>query len=129
MLEKIETIQMARAMSAHAGQRAKLVAGNVANADTPGYLRRDLTPFSESYRSAGTSPMRATRAGHLEGQGAAASGARVVEGRTSQSPNGNSVSLEEEMVRTAEIKRQHETSLAVYRSSLTMLRSALGRRG
>lgn len=129
MLEKLETIRMSRAMSAHAAERAKLVAGNVANADTPGYLTRDLSPFAESYRSAGAAPMRSTRPGHLEGTGAGGTDARVIEERGGQSPNGNSVSLEEEMVRTAEVKRQHDMSLAIYRSSLTMLRSALGRRG
>lgn len=129
MLEKIETIRMSRAMSAHATERARLVAGNVANADTPGYLTRDLTPFAETYRSAGAAPMRATRPGHLQGAGAGGLDARVTEERGGQSPNGNSVSLEAEMVRTAEIKRQHDMSLAIYRSSLTMLRSALGRRG
>lgn len=128
MLEKLETIRMARAMSAHAAERAKLVAGNVANADTPGFLSRDLAPFSETYRSAGAPPLRATRPGHLDG-GPGTEGGRVIEERGGQSPNGNSVSLEAEMVRTAEVKRQHDMSLAIYKSSLTMLRSALGRRG
>ena len=36
MLEKLDTIRMARAMNSHAAERAKLVAGNVANADMPG---------------------------------------------------------------------------------------------
>ncbi len=128
MLEKLETIRMSRAMSAHASERAKLLASNVANADTPGYLAKDLSPFAESYRSAGRAPMRQTRPGHLDG----ASGgpdSRLIEERGGQSPNGNSVSLETEMIRTAEVKRQHDMSLAIYRSSLTMLRSALGRRG
>lgn len=129
MLEKLETIRMSRAMSAHAAERAKLVAGNVANADTPGYLTRDLSPFAESYRSASAPPMRATRPGHLEGTGAGGTDAHMIEERGGQSPNGNSVSLEDEMVRTAEVKRQHDMSLAIYKSSLTMLRSALGRRG
>lgn len=115
-------------MTSHAAERAKLVAGNVANADTPGYRARDLTPFAETYRNGGASPMRATRPGHfLDGDGNTAG--RVVEDGSGRSPNGNSVSLEDQMVKTAEVKRQHDISLAVYRSSLTMLRSALGRRG
>ena len=129
MLEQFDTIRMAKAMSAHAGQRARLVAGNVANADTPGYLSRDLTPFSETYRNAAANPMRATRAGHLTTWGGGATDARTVQERSGLSPNGNSVSLEKEMVRTAGIRREHEISLAVYRSSLNLLRGALGRRG
>lgn len=129
MLEKLETIRMAQAMSAHAGERARLIASNVANADTPGYLSRDLAPFSDAYRNAGTNPMRATRTGHLSGWGGGVTDARVIEERAGRSPNGNSVSLEAEMVRTAGAKREHEISLAVYGSSLKLLRTALGRRG
>ena len=129
MLERFETIRMAQAMTAHAATRTKIVAGNVANADTPGYRARDLTPFAESYRSAGAAPMRATRPGHFGASHTGGPAPRVIGESGGRAPNGNTVSLEEEMVRTAEIKREHEISLAVYRSSLTMLRSALGRRG
>jgi flagellar basal-body rod protein FlgB len=43
------------------------------------------------------------------------------------SPNGNTVSLETELVRSASAKRQHDVSLAIYRSSLDILRASLGR--
>ena len=129
MLEKLDTIRMARAMNSHAAERAKLVAGNVANADTPGYRARDLSPFADTYRSGAASPMRATRPGHLSDAAPSRSDARVIEDQGGLSPNGNSVSLEAEMVKTAEAKRQHEISVAIYRSSLSVLRSAIGRRG
>lgn len=116
-------------MSAHAAERAKIVAGNVANADTPGYRARDLRPFAESYRNAGDNPIRATRAGHFASTDSGGDIARLTEEQGGRAPNGNSVSLEEEMVKTAEVKRQHDISLAVYRSSLTLLRTAIGRKG
>ncbi|WP_366521917.1 FlgB family protein [uncultured Paracoccus sp.] len=128
-MEKLETIRMARAMTAHAAERAKVIAGNVANADTPGFRARDLAPFSETYRNAAANPIRATRAGHFTSSDGGATAMRVTEDQGGRAPNGNSVSLEEEMVKNAETKRQHDISLAVYRSSLTMLRTALGRRG
>lgn len=128
MLDNLETIRMARSLTSHAAQRAKIVAGNVANADTPGFRARDLTPFSESYRLGGIDPMRATRAGHFTETGEQTTATRITSDEKGHSPNGNSVSLESEMIKTAEIRRAHDISLAVYRSSLTMLRSALGRR-
>ncbi|WBU56932.1 FlgB family protein [Paracoccus sediminicola] len=127
MLNGLETIRMARAMNAHAARRMTVIAGNLANADTPGYRARDLRPFDETYRGGGTSSLRATRAGHLRDAGGGIAQARLVEDRGGRAPNGNSVSLEAEMMRSADASRQHELSLAVYRSSLTMLRSALGR--
>ena len=129
MLEKLETIRMARAMTSHAAERAKVIAGNVANADTPVFRARDLRPFAETYRNAGANPIRATRAGHFTSSDAGGAAARVTEDQGGLAPNGNSVSLEDEMVKNAETKRQHDISIAVYRSSLTMLRTAMGRRG
>ena len=116
-------------MTSHAAERAKVIAGNVANADTPGFRARDLRPFAETYRNAGANPIRATRAGHFTSSDAGGAAARVTEDQGGLAPNSNSVSLEDEMVKNAETKRQHDISIAVYRSSLTMLRTAMGRRG
>jgi flagellar basal-body rod protein FlgB len=44
------------------------------------------------------------------------------------SPNGNSVSLETEMVKAADTQREHDLALAVYGKSLDILRASLGRR-
>ncbi|WP_328803844.1 FlgB family protein [Paracoccus xiamenensis] len=128
-MEKLETIRMAGAMTAHAAERAKVIAGNVANSDTPGFRARDLRPFAETYRSAAANPIKATRAGHFTSSDAGRMSARLIEERGGRAPNGNNVSLEDEMVKNAETKRQHDLSIAVYRSSLTMLRTAMGRRG
>lgn len=128
MFGKPEIMDMAAAMSVYAGIRQSAIAQNVANADTPGYRARDLRPFNEVYRSPDSS-MRATRPGHL------ASGTRrddyVVADRPGPgnlSPNGNDVSIEAEMVRAAETSGQSNRALAIYRSSLDLLRTSLGRR-
>ena len=44
------------------------------------------------------------------------------------SPNGNTVSIEDELVRQADTKRQFDLSLSVYQSGLSLLRTSLGRR-
>ena len=44
------------------------------------------------------------------------------------SPNGNTVSIEDELVRQADAKRQFDLSLYVYQSGLSLLRTSLGRR-
>ena len=48
-------------------------------------------------------------------------------GSAATSPNGNSVSLEDEMVKGADIKRQHDLALTIYKTSLGLLRSSIGR--
>ena len=72
--------------------------------------------------------LRVSNARHLDAPQWSPGGARVIEVAGPVSPNGNSVSLEEEMVRAAEVKSSHDRSLTIYRSGLDLLRSSLGRR-
>lgn len=128
MFEKPQIMTLASSLAAHAAARQSLIARNVANADTPGYRAADLASFTETYRAAGHDAMRATRPGHLGQQErtAAAQVEQVVRGTLS--PNGNGVSLETEMVKAAEVRRDHDMALAVYGKSLAILRASLGRR-
>ncbi|MBM3605196.1 MAG: FlgB family protein [Alphaproteobacteria bacterium] len=129
MFENIEMMRMARAMGQHVSQRHVLVARNIANADTPGYRAADMQPFAESYRrSAAGDPLRTTSHRHLALPEWSPGAPRAIQAEGPVSPNGNSVSLEEEMVRAAEVKREHELSLGIYRSALDLMRSSLGRR-
>ena len=104
-----------------------IVAGNTANADTPGYKARDLPDFARTYSGMRQGEgQRATRPGHIN------SPARNMqpEPEIQQGPasvNGNTVSLEGEMVRAADIRQQQDLALSVYRSSASILRLALGR--
>lgn len=129
MFENLHVFRMARAMAVHAGSRQAVVAQNIANADTPGYAAREITPFAQLLEA--DQPrfaMRATRPQHLNG--APDSRAPDIRERrgAGAAPNGNSVSLETEMVAAADIKRQHDRALAIYKSSLGILRAAVGRR-
>lgn len=125
MFETLELTRMARALAAHAGARLGVVAQNVAHADSPGYKRRDLPAFADSY-AAGIE-MRATRSGHLGRPEAGTPEAQVVRG--TGSPNGNTVSLESEMVTAVEVRQSHEMALAIYRNTSDIVRASLGRRG
>jgi flagellar basal-body rod protein FlgB len=128
MFEKLDVFRMSHAMATHAGVRQAVVAQNMANADTPGYAARDIAPFQTVYESQGGSAMpRATRDGHMLGSGVHAGLAPSERDGAVQDPNGNSVALETEMLNAVEVKRQHDRAIAIYRSSLTLLRTALGR--
>ncbi|SFH92190.1 FlgB family protein [Albimonas pacifica] len=135
MSEGLTILSLTEALADHAAGRQALIARNVAHADTPGYRAADLTPFSDSYAAraalddAGAFRPAATRAGHLSGTGDAASGAEVRAAHlpAAASPNGNTVALEDQMVRAAEAKLQHEMALGVWRKSLDILRVALER--
>ena len=129
MFEKLEIFRMAHAMAVHAGARQSVVAQNMANADTPGYKARDVRPFNEILETgeAGFVP-RATRPGHLNSSALPFDMGISKQRDIEADPNGNSVSLEAEMLKAVDVKREHDRALAIYKSSLTVLRSALGRR-
>ena len=127
MFDRIETLRMASALTAHASERQKLIARNVANADTPGFRSQDLGRFAETYRSDVATELRATQPGHLTGITWGGDG-RPRDAGGEPAPNGNTVSLEGEMIRTAQARREFDLSLAVTRSSLSMIRTSLGRR-
>ena len=126
MFEKLELTRMAQAMATNAGARLGIIARNVANADTPGYKAMDLPGFAESYREASGEGMRASRAGHLGRDGdQPAAVARRDAGAAA--PNGNSVSLEMEMVKSVGVRQDHEMALAIYRNTSDIIRASLGR--
>ena len=126
MFDKIDLFNLAGAAARHASARQQVIAGNVANADTPGYVARDLKPFDASFEP-GDQGMRRTRSGHLGSENGGLTLTAEVE-RSAMSPNGNAVSLEDQMVRSVDAKREHDLALSIYRSSLGILRSSLGRR-
>ncbi|MGO4851657.1 FlgB family protein [Phaeovulum sp. W22_SRMD_FR3] len=128
MFEKLEILQMAQAMASHAGLRQNAVSQNIANADTPGYKARDVASFADTYQSTdGSTALRTTRSGHIGGSNVYNASVTVDSSPGTTSPNGNSVSLEDQMVKGVEVRREHDLALAVYKTSMTILRTSLGK--
>lgn len=124
MFQNLDVFRTAMAMARHAGGRQAISAQNIANADTPGYRAKELPQFRDTLRAQG-GDLIATRDTHLNGQ--VGQSARMTERRDAQDPNGNTVSLELEMIEAVEAKRQHDRALAIYRNSLSVIRASLGR--
>lgn len=126
MFDKLEIFKMASGMATHAAHRHSVLARNIAHADTPGYRARDIAPFAETYQQSDSFAAKATRAAHLAGT-APAHNAPTFERAGELDPNGNSVSLETEMMKSVEARRQHNMALTIYKTSLGILRSSIGR--
>lgn len=126
MYESLDIFRTAAAMARYAGARQAVVAENIANADTPGYRARSLGPFAENYAPTAGSALRATRPGHMPAQGSVGS-ARPELRDEEPSPNGNTVSLETEMLNGVEIAREYNQALAIYKHALGIVRTSLGR--
>ncbi len=126
MYQSLALFKTAAHMAQHAGTRQALTAQNIANADTPGYRAKHVPKFSEVATHDRALSMRASREGHLNSSGLRVSSAKS-ETMTEASPNGNAVSLEEEMMNAVSIAREHNRALTVYRHTMTVLRTTLGR--
>ncbi len=130
MSSQINLLQMASALGKYAYARQNLISQNIANSDTPGYKARDFHDFTEAAQRAfgSGSNLRQTRANHIGYNDRYAE--LTVELKSafgSDSPNGNTVAIEDQMVRSAEVQQQHQLALGVYSKSLSIMRAALGR--
>ncbi|WP_299888520.1 FlgB family protein [uncultured Ruegeria sp.] len=128
MFYDLNVFKTAHAMATHAGQRQAVISRNMANADTPGYQPRDIEAFQKAFDNTDRqTAMTATRQGHLNGVGQAEQTWAEYVANPSSDPNGNGISLEEEMLKAVEVKRQHDRAIAIYRSSIGIIRTSLGR--
>jgi flagellar basal-body rod protein FlgB len=105
-------------------ERQKLLAENVANADTPGYKPKDLRDVSESFDS--MTRLATTSGMHLSDDSGSA-GTRGAE-RFETVPSGNAVTLEDEMMKVAETQGDYQAAAELYGRSLSLLKIAVGRK-
>ena len=105
--------------------RQATIANNVANANTPGYRAADVQPFS-AVLSHLNLPMATTSAGHIQ---PASFGGGKVNVKTADSwdviYSGNSVDLEQEMMKAGDVNRAHALNVNITRSFHQMLMNAV----
>jgi len=114
---------LAGAMSFHRDRHAVL-AGNVANLDTPGYRPADL---ERSVRVGADGTMARTDPGHLDGSAVNAEGRVVIDdGGALAGPDGNAVQLERELAKIDANRVRYGTSAELVTRRLALLRYAAG---
>jgi flagellar basal-body rod protein FlgB len=116
MAHPVSLLELSSIMARHAATRHSLVSQNIANADTPGYRAQDVADFSD-----------VMKAQQFAGDASGIDPMAVIERPSVGSPNGNTVSLEEELMRSAKAQQDHEMAVSIYRSTLTMMKTAVGK--
>ena len=133
-LPDIPLLSMLRTRMSWLNQRQDVLTQNVANADTPGYVAHDLKAldFSQALRQA-ASPMKSagqlmvTDPRHIAGQPMAASDFEDMSVNDSEAnPNGNTVSLEQEMIKVSDTQAQFQAATNLYAKAMTMMKTAIG---
>ncbi|WP_417449612.1 flagellar basal body rod protein FlgB [Kordiimonas sp.] len=114
-----------------------VITENISHADTPGYRAKQLEKqqFSGlvdelSGGASGSVQMKANSGRHMDISGGAADTSRIREmkGRE-ESPNGNSVVLEEEMMTLADNQMKYGMVVNLYKKNLGLLKKAIGKDG
>ncbi|EHH68941.1 flagellar basal body rod protein FlgB [Gluconobacter morbifer] len=103
--------------------RQQVLAGNIANADTPGYAPQDVTPFETALNDFDITPAT-TDPGHI---GQSTSGVPTVETESEQSIDGNQISLDQQMEQVADVNDQQHLAVNVYSKYLSMFQTVLGK--
>jgi flagellar basal-body rod protein FlgB len=111
-------------------QRQDLLSENVSNADTPGYSARDLKPlnFEEALRKSSTSSaMMTTNSRHISiAPKTQDKFDDVAAPDVEYSANGNSVSLEMEMIKVSDTQAQFQAAANLYAKAMTLMKTAIG---
>ena len=113
-------------------ERQRVIAQNVANADTPGYVARDLkapTDFARALEQGGSLRMTRTSAGHIAPCGPAARFTSQPAPDSETTLDGNAVVVEEQMLKMAESRMAYDAAIGLYQKSLSMLRLAARKPG
>jgi flagellar basal-body rod protein FlgB len=116
-------------------QRETVLAENIANADTPGYVAKDLDESSFAKALGNSSQFHMvtarTEPGHMRGtlDGTTAHTAYKERKPYETKPSGNSVVIEEQMVKVAKTESQHTTMTNLYSKYMKMFGMALGSSG
>lgn len=117
--------------------RQRVIAENVANADTPRFKAKDLAqpkmPAASRASASGgvVAPivtMAMTEPGHIAPRGGTGAFKAGDKQNFEITPSGNAVDLEEQMTKSAENQLDYQTAASLYQQSLSLLRVALGRK-
>ena len=129
-LHDLPLLSMLRERMSWLNQRQDTLSQNVANADTPRYVARDLKPLDFDQmvngEQAGTK-MMTTNVRHIAISSSHSGKFEDQETPDQESnPNGNAVSLEVEMIKVADTQAQYAAAANLYSKAITMMKTAIG---
>jgi flagellar basal-body rod protein FlgB len=101
--------------------RQATIAGNIANANTPGYKAIDVAPFAAAMEQTRLA-MAATRPAHMTTAGETIPAAAVgAEQPWEITHSGNSVTLEQELIKAGDVNRAFKLNTSVLKAFHRML--------
>jgi len=130
---EIPLMAMLKDRMAWLGRRQQVLSQNVASVDVPGYTPHDLKPmdFEQTLKSSllsSAGSLTVTDPHHISTKSSSdfeeQNDADVV-----AAPNGNSVSLEAQMIKVADTQAQYAAAANLYAKAIGMMKTAIGHGG
>jgi flagellar basal-body rod protein FlgB len=135
MLEEIGLFHLTDDRMRYLTAQQSVIARNIANADTPGYQAQDLAPFqpaSDAQAATRNAPLAlaSTEPGHFGTANGSLSNSdwslmAAPAASYGEKPNGNTVSLEEQMMKQADVANNFALATAAYSKSLSLLKAGI----
>ncbi|ODA96942.1 flagellar basal body rod protein FlgB [Mesorhizobium sp. SEMIA 3007] len=124
-MEPVSLFDLAAKQAQWLSVRQSAIAGNIANANTPGYTANDVEPFEKVLDRRAVS-LQTTEAGHL---GSAATNAgftiKPQEDDGVVMPSKNTVVLEDQLLKAGEVRRSFELNTAIVKAFHSMMMMAV----
>jgi flagellar basal-body rod protein FlgB len=122
-MEPVNLFDLASKQAHWLAVRQTAVAGNIANANTPGYTAMDVEPFEKVLdRSAVT--LAATQAGHLGDRANGGFAVKPIDYTGAPMPSKNTVALEDELMKAGDVRRSFELNTTIVKAFHTMMMMA-----
>lgn len=118
-------------------QRQQVIAQNLANSETPGYKSRDVAEpnFGDLLQGAGgisVARPRVELTGSMQRLGAVqpvGSGTILDKDVSETKPDGNNVTLEDQLLRMGKVQADFSAMTNIYRKQMLLMKTALGKGG
>ena len=125
----LSIVNLAKNKLDYLSERQKVIASNIANSDTPGYISQDVEEpdFASMVRSNSSQmKMAVTNPKHMAAAPLQGGMYKVYTPKpdTALTIDGNGVQIEEQLNEAAKVKSEHEKILTIYNKYKSMLQTA-----
>lgn len=115
MVQSVQLFQLASFQADWLSARQAALTSNIANANTPGYRAVDVTSFEKVLKNS-TSAVSVTNPGHIPIGGSDSTFGTQARAQTSRLPSGNTVQVEDELIKSNEVRQAFELNTAIVKS-------------
>jgi flagellar basal-body rod protein FlgB len=126
---RIGLFDLAEKRLAWTAQRQGVLAGNIANVNTPAFQARDVQSFQSMLSGTGTLGPRQTQPAHMPGTAPQGLASLTSDPPKARALDGNAVTLDQQLTKVADTETTQTLVTTIWKKYMGMFSMALGRQG